>query len=592
MPTISLRLRLLLWFWGLLLAGLAPLYLSMGGAIQSDLHKNARERALLLLDASCWLVETQPPFASEDRFDEWLTGLGGRLGVRLTYVAQGRVVADSEVVFPDLPSLEHHGSRPEILAARRGETGEDTRRSATVARDLIYVARACAAPGAAEDGVLRVALPVAELSDRVAALKQRLLLILFGGLVVSALLALLATRGLMVSIRELSDMVTAIGRGAYDRRVRVYSGREFAPLVEAVNAMAEDIERHVRVVEEQGAQLQALFNGLSEGVMTVDAKGRVVSVNPAFLQMFPEARDAQGKAVIEVTLQAELGRAVTNVLAREPGGRPARLLMSMNGRELEARIEAYADARGERRAVVVVQDQSRLRRLEQMRRDFVANVSHELRTPLTSIRGYAETLADLPPERETERGRFLSIIQKNADHMSRMVESLLALARWENSQPGASAVPVDARALIDEALAMLRPEAGKKGVRLLADVPADLPRPLADAAGLADVLRNVLDNAVKYSPRDGEVRISAHGAEDRVVFRVEDQGPGIPAHARDRVFERFYRVGDGPGKKDGGAGLGLAICRNILAALGGTIRAESPLADGKGTAFVFDLPRA
>ncbi len=589
----SLRFRLLLWFWALLLAALTPIYFFSVQAVREDLVEDGRQRARHIVDTACWLLAEQGA-ADAGTADAWAKGFSQRIGARLTLLESGRVLLDSDVALGDVASLEDHATRPEVLAAQSGGVGMDIRRSATIGRDLIYAARACPAiQGLHGPAVVRIALPLAQLDEQTRRLKGRILGILAMGLCFSAALSFWASHGVTSSIQELSGLVADIGRGAYGRRVRVYTGSEFAPLVEAVNRMAGDIQRHVGMVEEQKAELEALFNGLSEGVMTVDGEGRVVSLNPAFRRLFPGAANAAGKAVLEATLDAELARMVGRALARDAGPGPERILLTTQaGREIEARAEAYPAPSGARRAVVVIQDVSQLRRLEKVRRDFVANVSHELRTPLTSIKGYAETLCALPPGATGEHERFLGIILRNADHMSRMVDSLLALSRWENSQPGTRTKPVDARRLAEEAVQSLWPQAQAKSVRMELDAPPDLPRVLGDEAGLADVLRNLLDNALKYSPERSTVRVGAAHMDGRVVFRVADQGPGIPPHARERIFERFYRVGDGPGKKDGGAGLGLAICRNIITALGGSIWVETPPGDGAGSVFAFDLPAA
>lgn len=591
--SLSIRLRLLLWFWALLLAAMIPAYLFTASAVRADLEDAGRLRASRLLDSACWLLAEHADAMSLEELDQWSKGLADRLGVRLTLLAGGRVILDSDVTLAEVAGVQDHSTRPEVVAATGGSTGADVRRSATVSRDLIYVARSVDLVSQHGVTMVRVALPLSEIDAQVDGLRMRFLGILGLSLCLSALLSFWATHGLIASVRDLAGLVADIGRGAYGRRVRVYTGSEFAPLVEAVNRMAGDIQRHVSLVEEQKSELEALFNGLSEGVMIVDQKGRVVSLNPAFRNIFPGTDKAEGKAVLEATLDADLARLVERALSQDEKRGPQRIVFTgPGGREIEARVDAYSDPTGSMRAVVVVQDISQLRRLEKIRRDFVANVSHELRTPLTSIKGYAETLSAMDADKTEERERFLAVILRNADHMSRMVNSLLALSRWESSQPGTRTTPVDGRRLADEAAQNLWPQAKATSVRVETDLPPDLPPVDGDEAGLADVFRNLLDNALKYSPQGGMVTVSAAQVEDRVVFRVADQGPGIPQHARDRIFERFYRVGDGPGKKDGGAGLGLAICRNIVTALGGSIWVESPPDGEAGSVFAFDLPVA
>lgn len=586
MASKSLRTRILLLFWGLLLLVFIPMYVFLAHTVKNDLLLHSQERARHLLDASCWLFGSGPSSESAAWIQTWATDLGSRLDARLTLVQNGRVLADSHVRRERLGSVEDHGNRPEIMAAARGEVGLDIRRSSTIGRDLIYTARLCPAHSPRQT-VLRLAVPLSELYDRLETLKKQFLAILAACLMASAALSFALSRGIAASISRTVESVSKIGRGNYSQRMDVRPGTEFAPLAEAVNSMAAAISSHVSAMQEQKAQLEALFNGLSEGVLALDQDGRIISANPAFQRFFPMLSRIEGQTLLAATLEPDLDAAVKKLLHEGAEQETCLLLNRPGGRELEARINLYRDPAGKIRCVVVVQDVSLSRRMEKIRRDFVANVSHELRTPLTSIKGYAETLlGDPPPEPETARA-FLQVIHKNAGHMANMVTDLLKLAKLESEAPIAPLGTVDARQALDAAMEICAPLAAAKAVRFDARFALRQALVQADQNQLAQVFKNLLENAVRFSPRKGKVAVEARIQGEYVVFAITDQGPGIPRDQQERLFERFYRQDAARSEANGGTGLGLAICKHIIRNHGGRIWVES--VPGEGAAFFFTL---
>ncbi|TVR01745.1 MAG: HAMP domain-containing protein, partial [Desulfovibrionales bacterium] len=369
MPQTSLRLRIMLWFWGLLLAVFIPLYFFLAQTVRTDLVNHGQERATRQLEASCWLFSTQSFPDGEAGIQRWLTELGERLDVRMTYTINGRVAADSHVSDIRLPQVEDHALRPEIVQAARGQVGMDIRHSATIGRDLIYVAQSCPAQGVAEgDSVLRLALPMSNLYEQLETLKKRFFTILAVCLLISLLLSFWFSKNLLASIKNLVQLVSAVGAGAYDRRLHVSRASEFYPLVEAVNTMAQAISSHIKDVQEQKNRLQALFNGMSEAVMAVGRDGRIISVNPAFRRFFPKIQSIEGKTLLEATLEPELGTAMQRILRELPEHSEGLLLRRSGGAELEARINTYEDPSGGLQAVIVIQDVSLPRRMEKIRR--------------------------------------------------------------------------------------------------------------------------------------------------------------------------------------------------------------------------------
>ncbi len=597
MAKSSLRFRILALFWGLLLVVFIPMYIFLAQTVRSDLIDHGQDRAKKLLNATCWQFLSAGFHGEEAAMQAWATELGGRMDVRLTYTVNGRVAADSHVRADRLAEVEDHGTRPEIMVAREGRVGTDIRLSGTIGRDLIYVAQRCPM-GDETAGVLRIALPLSNLYDQVDILKKRFFFILGICLLVSLLLSFWFTQTIFSSIRRLVGLVSDVGKGAYDRRLHVDQGSEFSPLAEAVNTMAEEISRHVNHMEEQKAQLEALFNGLSEAVLTLGQNGRIISANPAFRKFFPKLQHLEGKTILEATLEPELASAMERVLHGSSDQEERLLLHRPGGNELEARINTYQEPSGGQRAVLVVQDVSLPRRMEKIRRDFVANVSHEMRTPLTSIKGYTETLlGDPPPDPETARS-FLRIIQRNAEHMANIVTDLLKLARLEAEAPSNTLEIMDANESLRSAMEMCAPLAQGKQIRFennleLGRSQGDAPGGvwvLGDRSRLVQVFQNILENAVRFSPEKGKVTISCRPEGEYMVFAIRDHGAGIPREHQERLFERFYRQDAARSEGNGGTGLGLAICKHIVRHHGGRIWVEST--PGEGATFLFTLKTA
>lgn len=589
MPQTSLRLRIMLWFWGLLLAIFIPMYFFLVQTVRMDLVNHGQERATRLLDASCWLFSDQHFYDGEPGIQKWVSDLGERLGVRMTYTINGRVAADSHVSDARLPRVEDHATRPEIMQAVGGELGMDIRRSETIGRDMIYAARECPPYNNAEsDTVLRVALPMSNLYEQVETLKKRFFSILAACLLFSLLLSYWFSKNLISSIKNVVNLVSDVGAGAYERRLHVPRISEFHPLTEAVNNMAQAISSHVNEIREQRNRLEALFNGLSEAVIAVDRDGRIISVNPAFRRYFPKIHNIEGKTLLEATLEPDLGMAMQRILRDHPEQSEVLLLHGPGGTELEARINTYQDPSGGLQAVVVIQDVSLPRRMEKIRRDFVANVSHEMRTPLTSIKGYTETLlGEDPPEPETARS-FLRIIHRNAEHMAAMVTDLLKLARLEAEAPPTKLDLMDPARSLEMALEICTPLATDRAIQYVNQLEAcSSVQVLGDASRVAQVFQNILENAIRHSPRKGTVTITCVPEGEYLVFGIRDQGPGIPRDHQERLFERFYRQDSARTEGNGGTGLGLAICKHIVRHHGGRIWVEST--PGEGATFYFTL---
>lgn len=572
--------------------------------------------------------------------------------------SRGSVLGDTAPGAQPITRLDNHADRPEVREAMAGKPGFTIRPSGTLGTDLAYAAVAL------QNGdILRVSVPLVSLRqiiDSQLAVFTRIGLITVA---LSLVLAGLLSGALRRSLSQMVSVVEAISLGNFQRRLRRIPGREFAPLADAVNRMAENIEEHIRAAAEQTAQLESILDTMSDGVLVLGPRGRIRRCNRALAREFPDAASALGAQVVEVIPSPPLQNAVDDLMAEAEARNHARqralalaasvaqdypelvgdavpaaqgatsaqaagaahdglaaqdlvapdlegLEDAEDGRDEglaaeSGRMQRYlhlelpsgqvmsvcislptsADTEkgGQLGAVAVFHDITELMRLERVRRDFVANVSHELRTPLTAIQGYAETLVSLdgPPECR----RFGEIILKHGAYLSRMVEDLLTLARLEGKSGSLELGPVDPREALAQATGMCREVLERRRCKVESQIPAGC-RVMASQPHLTQVFRNLLENAGRYAPEGGSIRVSARQVGDSVVFRVTDDGPGIPKQDLERIFERFYQVERHRGQAS--TGLGLAICKHIIERHGGSIRAESPASDGT-TALVFTL---
>ena len=424
-----------------------------------------------------------------------------------------------------------------------------------------------------------------------------------GALALAGAVFWLLTRRLAVSLAEVIAVARAIGDGDYRRRLHLSPGGDFAALAEAVNHMARGIEANISTITDQKTQLEAILDGMREGVMVLDAAGRIRVANPALRRIMPVSGEVIGRRPIEVAPSPELQMACDRLLSGDAAeaAPPAPLEAEFGpGRIYEislVRLGADASFR-EAGAVLVFHDVSESRRLSRVRRDFASNVTHELRTPLTSVKGYAETLLGAVPELPQDKRRFLEVILKNANHMSKMVDDILNLARLEEAPPAPAAdgqAPrADARAALAEAVRECEPLAEAKGLVLDNRLPEAGPAVACDPGQLAQVWRNLLENAVRFAPEGSRIAMTAapDPASGAVVFAVLDQGPGIPPEERQRVFERFYRVERHRSKTPGSTGLGLAIVKHIVERHRGRVWADRGRGEMTGAAMSFVLPAA
>jgi len=591
MPKVqSIQMRVLLWGWGVLIVGLALAFWRYSATLDEETARDFERETLTRLETVQWLLDRGGPFKEPRDRQDFLHALAGNMGMRISLIQGGKVLADSSRPFDDLAKMDDHSTRPEVLASQGGDLGQATRHSTTLDRDMIYMARKLPGHEGEEPTVLRLAAPVSQVRMHMQRMRWALLAAVIPLLLGSGLLLYLLSRTLTAGIAQFTEATQAIGEGDYRRRIIFYPAAEFQPLAEAINRMAKKIKKNVKVIENQRGELWAMFEGMTEGVMVLDTAGRILHVNPALSAIFPRAHEFLGRAPLEATMSLEIQNLVDTLMAGETTEPVSRQIELKDRHCAEMTVVPFRDHKFRPRVILIFHDTSEQKRVERVLRDFVANASHQLRTPLTSIRGYAETLLDAPPADEAKRREFLDIIRANAVHMTKVISGMFALAKSERGGKRPKDLNADVGQALDHALMNATFAAQEKSIHVaLEELPPGLPHVAADPDGLLQIADNLLDNAIKYSPQGTTIGISASSDGQSVTLRFQDQGPGISVEDQKRVFERFFRADNNDVDGAGSAGLGLAICRHIARNYGGEVWVDSPANPDTGTGSVFSV---
>lgn len=397
--------------------------------------------------------------------------------------------------------------------------------------------------------------------------------------------ALWLARAIADPIIELTRVSEALGAGQLAARTRSHRRDEIGFLGRALDQIAEQLSSRVQAVRAEEGRLRTVLDAMVEAVFVTDPDGIIVISNAALAQMV--GSKSEGRTVAEVIRAPELLRAVQAALKGHGIHTDVQLPTNGGTRHFAVQTSALPEQLG---AVGILHDITDLKRVEQIRRDFVANASHELRTPLTAIRGFAETLRDGAGEDAATRNRFLDTILEHARRLQRLTDDLLELSRQESRVEQMALTPVDLRAAVERAVRGLDPQAKERDVTVQVEIPAEPISILANERSLDQVLVNLIENAIKYSWRDSFVRIRVHEGGGRPTLEVSDQGPGISAKHLPRIFERFYRADPGRAREVGGTGLGLAIVKHLVERMGADISVESRV--GKGSTFRVRFARA
>ncbi len=568
---LGVRARVFLTTVGLaVLVGL-PAGLLLEALLREQLVDSVEERLTQAVAALEGSLERAGPGREMEAIDPVVDGLAKALQVRLTVIRpDGRVLGDSERDGPALLAMDLHHTRPEVMEAREAGRGRAVRYSDTVDREMMYVALRRDDPDGRPVGYVRAA---AYLSRVDASIWQLRLTLLLGG----ALALVLATvSGGLVSgwwQRTMERLVT---------QAQSLQGQE-RPLVPrtSMDALTAQLEEVLTELAAERDQREAVLDGVADGVVAVDPEGRIRLLNPA-------ARRRLGEEALERTLAEVAPETGLDALAERAlmDRRPHFAEVAWPGPpplELEVMATPLPAREG---CVLVLHDRTEIRKLERVRRDFVANVSHELRTPVSIIAATTETLLDGALDDPDMRRDFVDAVRRHAVRLGELLGDLLSLSRIESGRLPLHPEPLRADLAAWRAI---RQQAGGQQDRFRVEAPPDLWI-RADRSALDHALGNLVENAAKYAPDDSAISVRARAAGDRVILEVADRGPGIAPSHRDRIFERFYRVDEGRSREVGGTGLGLAIVRHLAAVQGGQVSMVPN--EPRGSIFRLELPRA
>jgi two-component system phosphate regulon sensor histidine kinase PhoR len=542
---------------------------------------------------ACELFALFPDASSPLVADRLADRLGEASGARITIVAaDGVVLGDSSLSPDEVRRLENHGQRPEIRQALDAGHGVATRYSNSLSSEMFYVAL----PFERADmrGVIRVAVPLSQVDSAVARLRVALVLAGLIGLGLAVCISGVASQLASGPLRSLvrSARLATSGGARAAQRLPVSSNDELGRLAGSFNELVGELDHTLKNLGSERDRLETILEGMTEALFALDPDDRVTHVNPAALKLLGLAQSPVGHVLIEVVRVPALAELIERV-HRERGAPAETELALPAARQVLARAASVKSTGG---IILVMLDITDMRRLEKVRRDFVANVSHELRTPVSVIQANAETLLDGALMHPTRGPEFLGAILRNAQRLARLVSDLLDLSRIESGQFSLDIAPTQVAAAVARALESIRGLAARKRLTIETQINAELCV-LADSSAFDQILTNLIVNAVKYTPDDGHVQIraartraSSPALEPTVEIEVCDDGAGIEPRHRLRIFERFYRVDPGRSREMGGTGLGLSIVKHLVGAMHGEVGVtDNPTG---GSVFRVTLPAA
>jgi len=586
----SIRWRITVPYTVLILLATAALTVYFSGFMRqthlADLRAHLTTEARLVGEAVAPLLVED---GTVETIDPLVKHWGELLETRVTVIrADGVVLGDSH---EHPAAMENHLGRPEVQQALAEGLGTSTRHSRTVNYEMLYVAVPVKADGQVV-GITRIACPLTRIETSVARLRCTIVGASLLTALLAGLLTLLIAGQLTRSLRELTHLAERLSRGDLDGRIYLSSQDEVGRLADACNRMATEIQTQMEGLADQRNALTAVLTHMADGVVITGEEGQVRLMNPAAARILGLS---QGTAVGESFVAVARNHQVVEVWRRcqESGEEQSETVEMVRHGPFLRVVATPLRGTSQTGCLVLLQDLTQIHRLETVRRDFISNISHELRTPLASLKALVDTLYDGALDDPPAARRFLERMETEVDALTQMVRELLELSRIESGLVPLHLEPTLVSDIVLPPVERLQLQAERASLRLTVDLSPDLPLLLADAERMRQVFTNLIHNAIKFTPPEGQVTISAQPAGDEVVISVRDTGVGIPADDLPRIFERFYKADRA--RSGGGTGLGLAIAKHIVLAHGGRIWAESPAAlrtgvEGQGATFYIALP--
>ena len=520
--------------------------------------------------------------------DAMIKKLGASSSTRITIILRdGSVIAESD---KSPAEMKNHGDRPEFRDALEKGVGRHVRPSDTLGKRMMYLALAIEEQGEIL-AVIRTSIPATGIDANLKHIYNKIVLSVVIVAVCAAGISLVISRKISRPIEQMKETAQRFASGQFELRVPIPKQIELADLAQALNEMARQLQDRINTITRQRNEVEAILSSMIEGVLAVDVNNRIVSINRAaakFLNTNPT--EAKGRMVEEVVHNAEFQEFIQGILNEDDPRRTEVLLPGQKDRIVRLDGATLTDNTGDKSgAVIVISDMTRMRRLEDVRRDFVANVSHELRTPITSIKGFAETLLEGAFKEPEKAERFLQIIAKHSDRLNAIVKDLLSLSRLEEGSQKRKITFEKApiRPVLNSVVSMSTIKAEEKEIDVELDCGENIEARL-NTVLLEQAILNLVDNAIKYSDSKSQVRIEVRKANEMIMIAVRDNGCGIAKEHQSRIFERFYVVDKSRSRKLGGTGLGLAIVKHIAEVHGGYVTLES--SPGLGSTFIMQVP--
>lgn len=549
--------------------------------LTKDLHNSSA-----ILAAS---IEQKASTAPKTDFKAFVERLQNHDSYRISIISSaGTLIADTTDTSKISRSLLQ---RPEVIAALANGHGVDRRFSSISLRRMLYVAHV-ADLGDGESIVVRIAAPLDSIEPALSGLYRQLFLVGICIAIVAAILAWLIVQRLRIRIAEMQVGAEKFADGNLSFRLPIPRPKELSLLAHAMNSMAEQLNTRIRTIVAQKNQLDAVLSGMTEAVIAFDLSETVLFINPAAENLFSISADhTVARKLTEGVRNSQIQRLVNELRVHKENFVTSVPLNAERNRWIEVHCNVLQDdSEIVIGGLLVINEVTELRRLENIRKDFVANVSHELRTPITSILGFVETMLANRDLQFADQQRFLEIIKKHTKRLNAIIEDLLSLSRFEESgkQQNIEIRQVLLAQVLENVVTLCKSAADKKGITIQQECESDVTADIADSL-VEQALVNLLDNAIKYSGTDKHVRIVVENCTNEFIFSVHDAGVGIPQKHLDRLFERFYRVDDGRSRKVGGTGLGLSIVKHIAQLLGGHVEVKSTY--GQGSSFYLHIPK-
>ncbi|MFZ3056282.1 MAG: ATP-binding protein [Smithella sp.] len=506
---------------------------------------------------------------------------------RVTLIdAQGKVFADSE---KDIANLENHFNRPEVQEARLRGTGKSVRFSNSLGIDMLYVA-VTIKDGARTTGYVRLARPLHDVQNVIDKVYQYILLSLFIVAIISLMIALFFSYRLAAPIRSMEKFTERLRQGKQVGTIILDTADETKKLADNINFLVEELKSKISIANEEKSKLMTAFTSMNEGVLITNEQDLIEFISPVLSNMLAiQYGDVNGKTLMESFRSVDLQKAFlefketrVNVSREITMGTVEPIILSVS----ISTVHGHPD---EEKTMIVFHDVTRLKKLEQIRVDFVANVTHEIKTPLTAIIGYLDTIKDGAINNIEETKRFIDIILKHAERLNRLVEDLLTISNIEMKETKLNFESVSLHAALTNVISLVEAKAKLKNITIQNDVRENIDQIKADKDKLTQIFVNVLDNAVKFTPESGNVVIKTDEAGAYTVVSISDTGIGVPKDEIQRLGERFYRVDRSRSRDLGGTGLGLSIVKHLMIAHGGRMEIESQLGRGTKVSLFFPI---